>query len=165
VEKRPWKGAFWVLGIAVLIALSAPCAAAPGGRDGGAGAPACSIASPANGTIVRGNFDVCGTAVKGPLPLDSVQVRVDDGPWRYAIGLDNWTITVDISLLKDGNHTIFARANDMDQSSPVVTINISVLNPGPAVRSGTDLPCMVLSIIIAGLVASLVVAYRARRMI
>jgi hypothetical protein len=154
--------------MAIILALSMPCAAGPGGRSDGTGAPVCTITSPANGSLVRGSFEVCVTAVKGALPLDAVQVRVDDGPWRYANGLEeqaisNWTISIDISLLKDGNHTVSARALDANMSSTETSLTIYVRNPGPSVSSRTDPVCLVFVIIVAGTSVSVVLGAIARR--
>jgi hypothetical protein len=170
VKNRTWAGAFLVLATALILVLSIPCAAGQGGRSDGTGAPVCTITSPANGSLVRGSFDVCVTAIKGALPLDAVQVRVDAGPWRYAAGLEdlaisNWTISIDISLLKDGNHTVTARALDANMSSAETSLTISVRNPGPAASSRTDLVCLVFVIIVAGTTASIVLGAVARRMI
>jgi len=164
VENKAGAGIFSVLGIAIMVVLQVPCAAGPGGRSDGAGAPRCAITSPAGGTIVRGDFELSGTAVNGSLPLESVEVRVDGGPWRYAEGLDDWTIRIDISLMRDGNHTVYARARDANNQSAEASINISVRNPGPAVESGTDPVCLIFAVVIAGVVASVVLGASARRM-
>jgi hypothetical protein len=118
--------------------------------------------------LVRGSFEVCVTVVKGALPLDAVQVRVDNGPWRFAnsledLAISNWTIFIDISLLKDGNHTVTARALDANMSSAETSVTISVRNPGPSVSSRTDPVCLVFVIIVAGTSTSVVLGALARR--
>ena len=168
VKIRAWAGAIPLLAMALILVLSIPCAAGPGGRSEGTGAPVCTITSPANGSLVRGSFEVCVTVVKGALPLDAVQVRVDNGPWRFAnsledLAISNWTIFIDISLLKDGNHTVTARALDANMSSAETSVTISVRNPGPSVSSRTDPVCLVFVIIVAGTSTSVVLGALARR--
>jgi hypothetical protein len=151
------------MGLSIIIVLSLQCAAGPGGRSDGTGAPRCALASPANGSLARGTVEVCGTAVKGSLPLTAVLVRVDGGAWKHADGLENWTLSIDTTLLVDGEHTIFARAEDANLSSENVSVVVLVRNPGPPVSSGFDLMCLVNIIITAGLVAMVVLAARERR--
>jgi hypothetical protein len=162
--KNPTRaGACLVMGLSIIIVLSMPCAAGPGGRSDGTGAPLCAMTSPANGSLARGTVEVRGTAVKGSLPLTAVLVRVDGGAWKHADGLENWTLTVDTTLLEDGEHTIYARASDAIQSSENASVRILVRDPGRPVSSGFDPMCLVMVIITAGMVASVVLAALARR--
>ena len=162
MENRNRTGAFLALGMLFILVLSVPCAAGPGGRGDGTGAPRCTITSPANGTLVRGSVQVCGTAQKGSEPLTMVQVRLDGGDWKFADGLENWTLTLETTLLEDGEHTVYARASDANQSSENASVKILVRNPDRPVRSGLDLMCVVMVIITAGIAAIVVIASRAR---
>jgi hypothetical protein len=162
--KNPTRtGVYLVLGLFIPLVLSMPCAAGPGGRSDGMGAPLCAITSPANGSLVRGAVDVCGTAQNGISPLIKVQVRIDGGNWTDAVGLDNWTLTIDTALLENGEHIIYARASDASRSSEAASVEVIVRNPGPPISSGWDLMCLVTFIIAAGAIAIVILAAHERR--
>ena len=86
--------------------------------------PKCFIASPLNDSKVSGRVKISGTAIAGNQTLKSIQVWVDDGSWQTATGLENWTFDIDTLKLKNGNHTIKARACDGIDYSETVTIKI-----------------------------------------
>jgi hypothetical protein len=91
-----------------------------------------------------------------------VQVRLDGGDWKFADGLENWTLTLETILLQDGEHTVYARASDANQSSENASVKILVRNPDRPVSSGFDLMCLVMIIITAGMAAIVVIASRAK---
>ena len=95
--------------------------------------PRCTISSPINGSKVSGRVQISGTAMNGSIPITSIQVRIDGGRWMNAIGLANWTITVDMSKSGNGKHMLEARAFDGDLYSDPATIDVKVNNPQPRV--------------------------------
>ena len=116
-------------------------------------APTCIISSPANNSKVSGRVLVRGTALNGTLPLTIVRVRIDNGAWQTAVGLDEWTFTINTAKLAKGNHRIEARAFDANLSSDIVSVDIIVYNPEPAVSTAGNpwcLPAIIIAVV-AGL--------------
>ena len=74
---------------------------------------------------------VAGRAICGTLEVAGVQLRVDYGKWVDAAGAQNWTWKLDTSKLKNGRHTLQARASDGMGYSDTVDRTITVDNPGP----------------------------------
>ena len=78
------------------------------------------ILTPSDSQKIKGKTTITGTATKGSLEVVSVQVRTDDGEWYNATGKDNWQYSLDTTKLKNGVHSLQARAYDgMDYSDPV----------------------------------------------
>ena len=75
-------------------------------------APKISITSPGKLSRVQGDITVQGRAARGTRELRSVEVRLDDGPWTRASGTANWTFNLDTRGLREGRHTVHARAYD-----------------------------------------------------
>jgi hypothetical protein len=94
--------------------------------------PGCIIDSPKNGSAVSGLFEVSGRAVRGSRLIEAVEVRVDGGPWRPAVGVGNWSFRLDSRGLRNGPHTIEARARDGALSGGEAVIVI-VRNPSTSV--------------------------------
>jgi hypothetical protein len=87
--------------------------------------PTIEFFTPSEGQKVRGILIVAGTTTRGTLDITRVQIRVDSGGWLNASGNPNWTYQLDTTKLKDGRHTIQARAFDgMDYSDIVNRIVI-----------------------------------------
>jgi hypothetical protein len=94
--------------------------------------PRCAIAEPLNESVVSGILQVTGTASGHGKAISMVQVRMDDGPWTLAKGTGNWTLKLDTTRLKNGNHTIMARSSDGTQFSDICRITVIVGNSGNA---------------------------------
>jgi hypothetical protein len=73
--------------------------------------PTISIDQPAGGSTVQGTFTVAGSAADD-LQLATVEVRVDDGPYKVASGPSAWTLSIDSSAYGEGTHILRARATD-----------------------------------------------------
>ena len=117
--------------------------------------PKCAITYPANGTTVKGTIKVLGTASNGSLALSIVKIRIDNGTWKTAIGLDNWNFTLDTAKLAKGNHRIEAKSIAANLSSETASVDFTVSNPEPGASIGGNERC--LAIIGAGLVAGIAV--------
>jgi hypothetical protein len=91
--------------------------------------PRCNITYPANSSTVKERFYVQGIAVNGTSPLRSVQVRIDNGGWIVALGLENWTQVVNISGLRPGRHRLEARAFDGALLSNTDSIDFNIGRP------------------------------------
>jgi hypothetical protein len=113
--------------------------------------PACAITSPANNYRVYGRVLIAGTALNGTLPLTIVQVRVDNGDWQTAVGLGNWSLSVDLSKSARGRHTIEARSFDGSLYSDPATVMLDIRNPGPAVTVEPPVRYLLLLILIAAI--------------
>jgi len=101
------------------------------------------IMYPANDLELSGNVKVWGNAKqdrssKGHY-VNLVEVRVDGGVWKVASGTDPWSWTFKTTDLKNGQHTLEARATDDEGTSSVVAkVTIRVKNSPPGVF-GTSL--------------------------
>jgi hypothetical protein len=115
--------------------------------------PQCTIVYPLNGSKVGGHKQIRGTAINGTLPLTIIQVRIDGGDWMTAVGLKNWTLTVNFGQAKNGRHIVEARAFDGSRYSDTASVSFSVINPEPSVSSGGTPWCLPAAIIaiVAGL--------------
>ena len=116
-------------------------------------APQCTIQYPANGSRVNGTVQIRGTALNGSLPITIVQIRIDDGAWQTAVGLDSWSITINAAKLAKGKHRIDARAFDANLISDTASVEIVVNNPEPGVSTGGNTWCLpaIIIAVVAGL--------------
>lgn len=96
-------------------------------------APRCAILSPANGTRVLFTLHANGNARNGSAPLRAVHLRIDDGDWTDAVGLEEWTADINITGLVPGRHILQARAFDGSLFSDTVFVGFHVPpgDPGP----------------------------------
>jgi len=92
------------------------------------------ITRPVENGKVKGKVIMAGTALKGTLEVVVVQVKVDDGPWMNATGTSSWQFSLDTSKMKNGAHSLAARAFDgTDYSDPVArTFSVDNKNQGTA---------------------------------
>ena len=124
-------------------------------------APRCLITFPANGTQMRGKFQVRGTGVPGSSPLTAIFARIDGGNWTAAAGSGNWTFDLDTSRMADGKHRIEARAFDGTLFSETASVEFNVRNPGPKVS--VESPPWYLAGILVGAGTGLVIILMLRR--
>ena len=110
--------------------------------------PTCAITSPANNSKISGPVLVRGTALNGTLPITLVQLRLDGGEWQTAVGLGNWSMTLDLSKAPAGPHRIEARAFDGSLYSDTASIQIDVKTPEPSTTIGEP-PWLQVVVIIA----------------
>jgi len=83
---------------------------------------------PAGGQKVKGKLAVAGKAMKGTLEVIGIQLRIDTGEWMNASGNSIWSYTLDTTRLKNGRHTLQARAFDGLDYSDTVNRTITVDN-------------------------------------
>jgi hypothetical protein len=117
-------------------------------------APAVTITHPSADATVKGELQARGTAFprNGPAVLE-VLVRLDGGEWMPANGTGNWTMDFDTRSLRNGPHTITARAYDGVKYSDEVERVFVVRNPArePSVWTGGDIWWILLLIaVVAG---------------
>jgi hypothetical protein len=94
--------------------------------------PAVDFITPSEGQKLKVKFNITGGASKGTKNIVMVQLRVDSGAWMDASGIASWQITLDTTKLKNGNHTLQARAFDGTDYSDPVDRRIYVDNWRPA---------------------------------
>lgn len=98
--------------------------------------PTVEIETPAEGSTVNGTTTVAGNASDDDGDVQSVEVRIDDGPWTNASGTNDWTFDWDTTQHADGEHTISARSYDGENHSQVRTRNVTVQNGGNGSSDG-----------------------------
>jgi hypothetical protein len=104
--------------------------------------PKCAITYPLNGTTVKGTIQVFGTASNGSIALSVVKIRIDNGTWTTAIGLDNWNFTLNTGKLAKGPHQIQAKAFAANLSSETASVDFSVKNSEPGISSSSNPWCL-----------------------
>lgn len=90
--------------------------------------PTVSIQSPANGAVLTGVVAVSGIAGDNA-GLVRVEVSVDGGAFSPAIGLTNWSFSLDTSMYVNGSHVITARAVDGGNNTKTHAITVQFNNP------------------------------------
>jgi hypothetical protein len=94
------------------------------------------ISRPVENEKVKGKVIVAGTALKGTLEVVAVQVKVDDGPWTNASGTSSWEFSLDASKMKNGAHSLAARAFDGTDYSDPASRTFSVDNKAQNTSKG-----------------------------
>lgn len=93
------------------------------------------VTHPEPGTTVRGPVEVRGTVDAAEETIESVQVRVDDGPWRDADGTTNWTFEWNSTDVADGSHRIQVRAVTADGGNATASTVVQVANEGGSLET------------------------------
>jgi hypothetical protein len=132
--------------------------------------PICIITSHMNDSTISGTINIAGSAVKGTLPLERVEVRIDGGEWKPATGLESWKLVLDTRTLTNGQHTIEARAFGGQLYSDNVTVTITVNNisshvipPNSHTNSIDQYPWSILLVIFIAIGVMVVLHFRSRR--
>jgi hypothetical protein len=85
------------------------------------------IARPREGANPGGDYlEVTGTAAYTEGPVETVEVRVDNGPWEVATGTSSWSHELDLLDLAEGPHTIRVRASSMGSTSGTAMVNFTL---------------------------------------
>jgi hypothetical protein len=95
--------------------------------------PQVQILSPANGEALSGLYNITGLA-SDPDTADvigSVEVKLDNSPWRYATGAEDWYLNYDFTNVFPGRHVIYARASDGKDYSDMKFVEIDVVTEAP----------------------------------
>jgi hypothetical protein len=126
-------------------------------------APEASLLQPVAGQTLGGKLIVKGTAShpKAGRAVTLVQVRLDDGVWEVAAGTESWKYVIDTTNLKNGPHTVQARAYDGAKYSQNASVDFSVKNENPGVIGGNLLWIILIVMVIAA--AAGAAGYRALR--
>jgi hypothetical protein len=119
--------------------------------------PKIVIIYPTNGSKIGGVVTIRGTAVNGSSALLLLQIRIDGGDWKNAVGLKNWSISIDMGNISNGKHKIEARAYDGNLYSDTASVSYSVYNPEPLISVEGGLGWIIIIIVLAGIGVSFVV--------
>ncbi len=111
--------------------------------------PTCSIGSPSPGAKLGGKATIQGKAAAGTSAVTRVEVRIDEGAWKYAAGTENWTYELDAAGLSKGTHTVQARAYDGAQYSDAVSIEFVIDRPAGDGGDSLLLPAIIIIAVIA----------------
>jgi hypothetical protein len=98
-------------------------------------APVCLITSPKPSAEVSGTITIQGTAYDPEGYYIYITARIDDGPWYYALGIENWSVNLNTSALEDGDHTVYARAYDGIEYSDYENHSVKIITNNSAVSS------------------------------
>lgn len=94
----------------------------------------CKIIKPSEGFIATNEIEIIGTVIGGEKVV-RVEVRIDEEAWKIIGNERNWTYKIDTTKLKNGKHTLYARAFDGEVYSNIASVNITVNNP---IKKGSD---------------------------
>ncbi len=87
--------------------------------------PSVSVTYPFGNTSVYGKGKVSGSASDN-VALFKIVVKIDDGEWHEAEGLENWYYDLDYSSLSNGDHQVYAKAIDSSGSESVSSTSFIV---------------------------------------
>jgi fibronectin type 3 domain-containing protein len=90
--------------------------------------PTCSIVYPTLGAKLSGDVEVSGVASDTSGPVNSVEVKIDDGDWIPSSGTASWVYEWDTTTVKNGHHTIHVRSFDGSAYSNEATVTVKVQN-------------------------------------
>jgi hypothetical protein len=93
--------------------------------------PTVEITSPTGGTV-SGLVTILGTADDPDKDnIESVFVSIDNmANWKTASGTSSWDFDWDTTKYSNGDHTIYAKAYDGEDSSEIVSVSVTVDNGG-----------------------------------
>jgi len=92
--------------------------------------PTCTITAPIPNETISGVYAVRGIATDPDGVVQSVEVRIDGGPWSAATLGPSWSYAWNTTTMSDGSHSISARSYDGTNYSAEVSVTISVRNAG-----------------------------------
>jgi len=90
--------------------------------------PQVVLTTPSAGEGLRGIVVFSGIVTKGTREVIQVQMRVDGGEWKDAVGAYSWGYTLNTKSLKNGKHAFEFRAYDGKEYSDVVKAEFKVDN-------------------------------------
>ena len=120
--------------------------------------PTCIINAPISGATLSGIYAMQGSASDEDGTVESVEVRINDGPWIKAMGTTSWNLSWDSTTVDNGDHTIHARSFDGTDHSSEVSLTVTVENAPPQEPEG-EWMWMVVGVATVVVVAILLVLY------
>jgi len=127
--------------------------------------PVISIQRPGANSTVHGSLKVTGAAShqRSGMGILKVQIMVDNGSWQAAQGTGNWQFVWNTERVKNGPHTIHARAFDGQNYSSEAVVNVTVNNPNEVTLKTGDWPVLAAIIIIAAVSIGIYLSLKRRR--
>ncbi len=99
---------------------------------GGTNPPEVQITQPNSGAILSGSVNIEGAASDSDGSINRVEVKIDNGDWKAAIGTDNWSFFWDTTNVEDGQYTVYAQSiDDKEGYSPEQSVTVTVNNNHP----------------------------------
>jgi ribosomal protein L32 len=91
--------------------------------------PPTILITPLQQDEVSGTITIQGTASDSDGSVEKVHIKLDSGGWRAASGTNSWSYSWDTTVEGDGEHEIYARAEDDDgDHSTLDSISVFVNN-------------------------------------
>jgi len=87
-----------------------------------------SILSPTSGTTVSNDLPITGSCSDSDGTVEYVQIKIDSGTWIKVSGTISWSYDLDTTELENGLHTLYARAWDGENYSPIKSVSLTVDN-------------------------------------
>jgi len=94
--------------------------------------PQVFLTSPETGKTLKETVTITGTVTKGTREVVRVQMRIDGGEWKDAVGNYSWGYILNTKSLKNGKHAFEFRAYDGKEYSGVVKQDFKVDNTAAA---------------------------------
>jgi hypothetical protein len=120
------------------------------------------IGFPIDGSSVKGNVKLMGTASRIGSTILQVEIRIDGGNWQTATGTSSWEHVWDSSKVINGMHQITVRANDGTDSSPERSITLKVDNQ-PQAKTPWMMIGAATGILVVAVIVGLVLLTRRRK--
>jgi outer membrane protein assembly factor BamB len=99
--------------------------------------PTITLLSPTNGQHLSNKIKITGTAVDDDGDVQLVEIKIDAGPWKTAIGTTTWMYTWDTTEVSNGDHIIYTRSYDGSDYSHTEMVLITVDNVYQQEQQGT----------------------------
>jgi hypothetical protein len=114
------------------------------------------ILSPVEGEKVKGKFKVIGV-ISSPASsaVKRVDVRIDGGEWKEAVGTSSWYHQFDAGKLSVGNHRVEARAYDGSTYSATTGISFKVEEDASIISGGSASNALMAALAILIIVAAI----------
>ena len=90
--------------------------------------PSITLLSPTNGQHLSDDVTITGTAIDEDGDVELVEIKIDAGGWKTAIGTTTWTFAWDTTSVSNGDHIIYARSYDGSDYSNTEMVLITVDN-------------------------------------
>jgi len=96
--------------------------------------PTVTITAPLNGSTVKEDIEIEGTASDPDSDIGKVELRIDDGDWQTVEGTASWSFSLNTTGLENGDHNITARVSDGELSATeAIMVTVDNPTPGPKV--------------------------------
>ncbi len=109
----------------------------------------CYVITDFGGNLTKGKITVAGVSSVENASISEVHYSLDGKDWALAYGTEYWSISFDTRTLKNGNHTLRARATDGSTFSPVAEFSFAVKNKANSEEDSSVLSLVLMFVVIA----------------